>query len=503
MDKDNEKSYPFAYFTTVNRNSNPLAVKDEELYDLVNYYSPEPGVKMVRPGLTPFLNQVDNSPVTGLTYVKFPNNSRKLLRFSGDKVYAVDPQVAANWGTNIFINPTRSFYRPEAVILAGKLHIVDQGTNGVGQYFTYDSTTFSETNHVATTNDLVIPYKGRSITVFHRRVYVVSPYYAPNTYKSHLSWSSIDYQNKGVDPQANAWVTDDGDVSSANYRPIDQDYKGGAFKVTNINDRINIYKEEGVYRYNEQQVLSLFGVSAYIGSVATMEETREDYFLTNEGFFKTNGQEQKAIAIGWNPIIKQILANGIDTAKVVSWAVNFQYFCYVGNVTYDGTQKLNACFVYDSKLDEMWLWPFAFEMTAISHYVNVNGVKVVLFGDKNGNVYYLDEKADTDNGKPIQAYFIHKDHFFDDPRLSKDIAHCEAYGTPGVEQELLFSPDFSDQYETKLQINGYFNSEKFDYSKLSQFKFLRAKIQWNGNGKRPRFNGYILSIKKYSDREQR
>ena len=467
-------------------------MRDDELLDLVNWYSSEIGSKEVRPGLTPFLDQVDNSPVVASFYAKFPNGQKRLLRFSGKKVYAVDPTVATGWGAAIFSNVT-DFVKPEAVILNGKLHIVDQNSAGVGQYFEYDSSTMTEVN-TTSAGDLVMPYKGKSITILHRRVYVGSPYYAPNTYRSRLAWSTIDYQNAGTDP-ASPWTTQADDVSSANFRDIDIDYKGGITKITNINDRINVYKEEGIYRYNESQVFSLFGLSPFPSSVATMEETQEDYFLTNEGFFKTDGASKPTpIAEGWYPIIKQILKNGIDRSKIVSFSANYWYFCYLGNVTYDGEQKLNACFVYDAKLDEMWLWKFAFDISSIGHFVNDNGEKVILLGDINGNMYKLDTNANDDAGNAIMAYFKHKYVPFNDPSLLNRMMGLYAFGTPGVELELGVALDFKDEWPQIASVNGFILSTMVDFERIGHFQFLSTKISWNGKGKRPKFNGFIAEI---------
>lgn len=500
-----EQKFPYLWFTSVNRRVNPFTMKDDELLDLVNWYSDKIGSKTVRPGLTPFLDQIDGNAVKHLYYAKFPNGNKRLLRFSGSKIYAVDPTTANTWGSSIFTN-SGNFTNPESVILAAKIHTVDQDGSGVGKYFEYNSSTVTETTYTSS-SDVVIPHKGSTITVLHRRIYVGKPYYSPNTYRSRLSWSSIDYVNKGTTP-ATAWTTDANDVSSSNFRDIDIDYKGNILKLTNINDSINIYKENGIYRYNESLVYLLFGASPFAGSIATMEEVNEDFFFTNEGFYRTTGRtvaynstiSVKPVAEGWLPIIKQILHNGIDTTKVTSFAANYQYFCYMGDVTYDGNTVRNACFVYDARLDEMWLWSFAYDISCFGSYTNTSGDKVILLGDVNGNVYKLDYYANDDAGQPIQAYFIHKYLYFDNPVLFKNQTELYMFSTPGVELELLFDKDYKNQYESVGTISGYASSKRLGYDKIGQFQALSAKILWNGKGVRPTFNGYISNIKFGSER---
>ena len=495
--KTNNK-YPFFNFSSVNRRVNPVLLKDDELLDLVNFYSPKLGAKRVRYGYEVFLNNPDNSPVKSLVYVKFPNPSfgKKLIRFSSNKIYAVDPNSASSWGSSLYTHSV-NFNRPEATVLAGKVHIVDQ-TSSASYYIEYNGSTFTNTNYTSGT-DVVVPHRAKTITTYHRRVYVGNSYYPPDFHRSRISWSSIDYVNKGTSPASPFTIVDD-DISSANYRTIDMDYKGNIIKLTNINDRLNIYKEEGIYRYNESSVFILFGLSPYDGSIATMEETREDFFLTNEGFFKTDGQKTVPIGVGWYPIIKKILKNGIDTSKITSYAVNFKYYCYLGNITYDGVTKTNALFVYDALIDEMWLWSLSHDVTCFGHYVDSSGDKRLLFGSSNGYVYRFNESLSKDAGVPYQAYFTTKYFFFNDPTVYKKIDNIYGFTGVGQEIEVYADVDYNNSYKPLLSISGYHSTSRINYDELEAFREISFKIQWNGVGERPLFKGFIISFKSLSER---
>ena len=493
-----EKEYSFFFFSDVNQKVNPILMKDEELLDLVNWYTDKLGAKKVRPGYKKFLDNPDSKKVTGLHFFKFPNGTITFLRFSGANIYAINPNTATSWGTAGFTY-TSDFKRPEATILSGKVHIVDQISSTDSVYIEYDSSTFTNTNYVSGT-DVVIPYKGKTITVYHRRIYVGSPYYAPNLYKSRLSWSSIDYENHGTSPPS-PWTTDDNDISSANYRPIDPDFNGDILKVTSIGDRLNIYKSNGLYRYNEERMFTLLQMSPIDGSIATMPETSEDYFLTSEGFFKTNGRDVKPIGVGWLPIIKEIFRNGINLSKVVSYAVDFRYYCYLGDVTYNGRTVTNAVFVYDARIDELWLWSLGHDMTAFGHYTNNNGKNILVMGDVDGNTYYFDDNADDDGGKKISAMFRTKYFVFDDPRKYNQLVGLYMFAGTGSGSKIAVATDYSDQYETIGEIDKFIEQGFVNYEDVGMFKTLSVKIYWDGGGKRPNINGFIFTIKPLGERK--
>lgn len=493
------------YFTSVNRRTNPFIMKDDELWDAVNFWTDRKiGEKKVRPGLTLFLNQVDSSPVKGFAYIKFPNGYKRLARFSSNKIYAIDPDSDSTWGTADHTLASGNFNKPEYTVLAAKGHIVDRISDSNSPYIHWTNSagtdSFTATNYVSGA-DLVVPYSGATITTFHRRVYNGNVWdRSTNVYRSRISWSSIDYTDNGADP-ASPYVTDDADITTANFRNIDLDYKGNILKLTNINDRLNIYKEEGIYRYNESSVFELFGLSPVEGSIATMQETKEDFFFTNEGFFKTNGQEVTPIGDGWYPIIKEILANGITASKIHSYAVNFLYFCYMGDITYDGKTLSNACFVYNSFYGEMNLFSFNPDITAIGHYVDASKEKIIIMGDSNGYTYKFDYDSDTDNGSKIQAFFQTKHFFFDSPHLRDLMAHLFAFANKGAGMKMSIIKDFSDDPIPITDVTGYFNDIKVDSNKLGYFKTISFKFYWNGTGKRPSLYGILPLIQQTSERK--
>jgi len=490
-----DKKYPYFYWGKVNRVTNPYLMKDEELYDLVNFYTTELGSKKVRPGLTPYLNQADTSKVVHLSYSKLADAGKKLLRFSGNKVYAVDPTSASSWGSSIYTNSV-NWDRPESVAFASKVHIVDQHTSS-GQYLEYNGSSITERTTTSGT-DTVVPYKGKTIVVYHGRVYVANSYYS-QFYRSYVSFSSVDYVDKGTSPSS-PWTTLSDDPASANYFPVDIDYKGSILKLTNINDRLNIYKEEGVYRFNEESLFAVFGVAPIDNTISTMEETREDYFLTSEGFYKSDGNTVSPVGEGWYLIIKEILKNGIDTSKVFSGSANYNYYCYLGNVTYDGQTLANACFVYNARYDEMWLWSFGQELSCFGYYIDNNGRKVTLFGSASGKVYKLDEDATTDDGTPIFAYFRSKYYYFDDLTLWNYLSEIYPYtrqNTSGV--KILVDRDFQNDYQ---ELNVDFDrkdSSKIDYDSIGRFKSLSIKVAYDGKGKQPVIDGFVFDVKEFGE----
>lgn len=500
-----KEPYPFMYFTSVNRRVEPYIMKDDELWDSVNFWTYlKVGGKSVRPGLTPFLNQVDSDAVKGLFYVKFPSGNVRLARLSGGKIYAVDPNSAANWGTaDHTLASSGVFNSPEYAILTGTAHIVDKLSSTDYRYLEWTNSAGTDTiTQRSTTSgtDPVVPYNAKTVVQFHRRIYAGHVYDGTNEFKSMLSWSSIDYVNKGN--PSSPWTTETSlvDTTKASSRNVDRDYKGNILKITNINDRLNVYKDEGIYRYNEVQLFEIFGLSPIEGSIATLEETKQDIFFTNEGFFKTDGKESIPIGNGWYEVIKEILHNGIDPTKIHSFAANFLYFCYLGDITYDGKTLANACFVYNAFYDELSLWSFAKDLTTFGYFVDTNKEKIIVCGDDDGYTYKLDFWADSDAGDPIHSYFITKSFHYDSPYLNNTIAEIHGFISKGSVIEILADTDFSDKWKSVLTIGKDTSASRIDTSVLGYFKTVRFKFLWNGVGKRPDVYGIIPIVDQTAER---
>lgn len=502
-----DKKYPFFYFTTVNRRVNPYDVQDMELYDSVNWWTEyQMYGKKVRPGYTVYLDRIDTKPVTGLFYTKFQNGQKRLARVSGKYVYAVDPNVAGSWSTpDITLVSGNDFVRPDFTMLQAIGHIVSQISSTESHYIEWTnslgSDSMTDTNYTSGGGDVVVPYKAKTCVQYHRRVYVGSPYDASGLYGSNLNFSGIDYAIVGGETLT-PWSTFANDISTANIQPIDADYKGVINKLTVTSDKLNIYKEGGIYSFNESSVFEIFGLSPYQGSIANMDENQTDYFFTNEGFFSNNGQTVRPIGEGWYPIIKEILTNGITPSSICSLAVNFLYFCFMGTITYGGKTINNAMFVYNAYFDELYLWSMGHQITALGYFVDNSGNKQVVMGDVNGFTYKLDYSANSDAGIPIEARFRTKYFWFDEPDKKNQLSGIWGFADPfGGELEISVDKDYQNEFKYPvLSVSGIISKKKKDPSYIGAFNMLSLEVYWNGKGTRPGFYGVILNIKQDSER---
>jgi len=446
-------------------------------------------------------------PVTGLFYMKFPDQTKRLVATAGASIFAVDPTTASSWGSpKLSIYSGNPFLRPEATSLNALIHIVSQMSPTDSHYIEGTSgDVYTDTTYTSGT-DPVVPYRALTCCTYHRRVYVGSPY-DTSLYASEICYSSIDYQAKGSDP-ASPWTTQAtlSDYSFAFNLPVDKDYHGSVLHLTSINDRCLVYKEEAIYVWNETSILDVFGISPIQGSIATMQETKEDYFLTNEGFFKCDGQKVSPVGEGWYEMIKQIFRNTdvvLDPTKIISYAGNFLYFCFLGDVGYDGNTIKNACFVYNAYYNEMYLWSMGHQITAIGSYINAQKDKVFVFGDVNGNTYQLDYTANDDYGTSIQAHFDTKYFFFDSPESYNEIRELYNFATKGSGMEVSVDRDFARSYDVPYaQLDTIQSKDKKDPSITGQFKTLSFRVSWNGKGARPEFYGMIAGIWQASERKE-
>ncbi len=500
----NKKYYHMAY-SQVNRRVNPYLMKDDELWDSVNWWSERRiGSKKVRPGYNAFLNAVDANPVLGLFYVKFPDGVKRLIRISGKNIYAVDPNTAANWGAAKHSISPSNFFRPDYTVLNGKIHIVTQPSSLESHYIEGTSgDSYTEPDYVSGT-DPVLPYRGLTCAMYHRRVYTGSGYDSGGLYGSYINWSAIDYQNKGTSPSS-PWTSQATltDVTFAFNTPVDKDYAGSVIKLTNINDRLMIYKEEGIYKWNETSLLDVFGLSPIQGTIATMKETKTDYFLTNEGFFKTDGQTITPVGEGWYDHIKQMFQNTLDPTQFHSFSANYLYFCYLGSVTYDGKTLSNACFVYNAYYNEMYLFNFGHHLTCFGYYINSSKEKVIVAGDVNGNTYQFDFSPSTndDAGVPIKASMKTKYYYWDSPEKKNNITKFWSFASRQSEIEVNVDKDFKGEFKDNiLSLTDKFSKGMKDPSEIGQFNVLSFEYLWNGKGERPEIYGDIPSIVQEGER---
>jgi hypothetical protein len=506
-----DKKYPYMFFTQVNRRVNPYSMQDFELFDSVNWWTERRvGAKKVRPGYKVVFDNPDSQPVKGLFYEKFPNGTRRLVRVSGKYIYAIDPLVATSFGSaKLTLSSGHAFVRPEAAVLNNLIHIVSKVSSTEFHYVEGGPTdTYTDTNYTSGT-DPVVPYKALTCVMYHRRIYTADNY-DTSEYSSFFSYSTVDYVNDGTSP-ASPWSSQAVavDPSWAYNTPVDKDSAGQILKLTSINDKLQIYKEHGIYMYtdNPPTIFNIFGLGAIQGSIATMQNTKQDYFLTNEGFFVSDGNSVKQVGEGWYDHIKQMFQNTsvvLDPTQIHSFSVGFLYFCYLGTVGYDGRILQNACFVFNAYYNEMYLFNFGHHITCFGSYPTATQDDAILLGDVNGNVYQFDftDTTNSDATVPISAWFDSKYYYFDAPETKNQLQAVYSYGTLGSEVTLMVDKDYRREYKYSASDVVKFGSKAgVDPSDVGFFKCLSIRFQWNGAGVRPEVWGAEPDVVQKSDQE--
>lgn len=466
----------------LNRDVNPILNKDSDLLDCVNFYTRRVGAKKVRFGYKKFLDAIDNQPVRNLIYYNLPLE-KGVFRYSNKKLYKY--LFSGNtWGSSV--RTLTSDVVLANAILGGSvpyLHL----SNSTDGYLTYDFT-----NQFKAWSGSYTP-KAAFLAAWQSRIFA-------DVNKLSLAESAISFDlNTGytTDP----FTINNNDPAGGGTVTIDSGNNGQIVAITASIDRIQIYKQLGIYRFNGTTFMKLPFFGNILGVCSTKNNV--DYILATNGIWRNDGQKIEQADFGIRTILQDTIeAYGITNPVCFSFG-NLTFF-FVGNIKIgkgNGSYTVaNGCFVHDEVYDEWFIWGLGHQMTAFGYYIDpTTNQPVMLSGDVNGNTYSWGEQYSADDTKPIVYKLRQAYHTFESPSKNKipDRYAISSDQADGV--QLSIAKDFSDEYKVEETFkDGMIRKGKI--TGVLQFKAISFQIEGSTKTNRPEFFGHTISYKDNEDR---
>lgn len=477
------------------RNISPFQVKAGDLKLILNWNcDTEIGALNVRPGYATFLDNPDSQPVQALIPFIDKTDTLTLFRVSGTSIYKWTS--GPTWGssvktvagnTNTIYDDTGVTYNDPNMIYDGtvigglRMSYVSYYNklffaNGADPLFYYDP----DTTTFTTVTTGVVPTDCKFLEVFQNRVFVAGTYEAP----SRLYFSRV---YDGTD-----WTIDPTDASAASSIDVDPEFGGSIVGIKNVNNRLDIYKEHGMYRWDGITLVRVPTNESATSSYSISDIEGLNYFTNRDSMFSYDGTQPSDIGFPNNDIIKGI--SGTVFSDLQSASFDFRYYLAVGNITdQDGNSYTNAVIVYDRRLNHFYLYSFYDNPYCWGVWVDPTTLENNLyFGDNTGQVYIFDDEATSDNGHAIHARIeTHLNHF-GYPEMTKDYAWLYPFFKQGMGTKIFYSLD-EDQYRILDELHAPYKKMLFP-ARARSAKNISLAIDWSGTTDAPLFRGFTLNV---------
>lgn len=533
----------------INRDVNPFLVKPSDLYSSVNFYSRIYGSKKVRFGYAKILDTIDNQPIRNLIYYDLGTSLKGLLRVSDKKIYKY-AFTGATWGSAIKTFTVDTIL-PWAVLQGTSLFL--HTGNPTDGYFTWDGTTwktqyglytpspsvmtswnsriFTDVNKLSLAESAIsFDLNGYSITgtvainqndatvtgtntlftteltttmslliegIVYRILSITSDTALELT--ANYTGSNITGKAAKTSYSSDPFYLNSNDPAGGGTTSLTAGKDGSLVGMTSSVDRVNIYKQFGVYKFNGQTFFRM----PYRGNILGVCSTKDDidYILATNGIYRNTGRAVEPADMGVQTIIEDtVRAHGI-TNPVLFSVGNYTIF-FIGTLRVGDDDIPNGCFVHNEKYDSYDIWSLADTMTAFGFFVDpTTNEQVMVSGDSVGNVYRWGEEYSTDNGVAIHYHLRTHYNNFGDPYKEKSPDRYAVALDDGDGAVIQVATDYKDDFAGKEQGNapGFLTKDYFN-DKVRDFQSLAIQIMGSTKTNRPEFHGYTIGFKDMDDR---
>lgn len=374
----------------MHRNVSPLTVLKGEWKKIVNWDIAKIGAATKRDGYTAILNAPDASEI--LSIIPFiSGTTRKLIMINAaGKLYVADPVVDSTWGSALLTGLSTTARWTGAMLHDDSGNPVMILGNGLHTYRTSDAVTFTDAN--STDGAPLAKYW----TAWQERVFGAG---VPAD-QDVLHWTSIgDATNwSAVSP------------SDSNSLNIDK-FAGGVIQnIRMINDRVVIWKESVIKRWDEEYLRTVRDSDGLTAPYSLADIKGMAFTLDRNAIRLYDGNEPLEISSKIEDLILGIDMGSTNLPKICGAVLNKRYHLSVGDITdEDGEVISNAWIIYDYNKNSFWLYSLADQATSMATLKCSDGVERMYFGDSSGTVYQM-FSGDTDDGEEISA--ILEGHIF-------------------------------------------------------------------------------------------
>jgi hypothetical protein len=279
------------------------------------------------------------------------------------------------------------------------------------------------------------------------------------TYKGRVYAFGVDYApSRGFfckTADLTSWTNDPDDVTTGNWFDIDNDYNGDVTGAEVIDDRIIVHKQYGSYRLVPDE----FGRVSEILPIPTMQTAASHYAISKlrgvslypsrNGVYGHQGVTPTLISKPIEDLYQGIVQTKIKDLCSGTWRDHY-YLSAMGSVTEGarlggGVSRVftNAVFVYNSLLNEWYLYSLGHQPTAFGTWLDSSDIENMYFGDSLGNTFKFGTGT-LDGTLPIHAEFEFWPINLGIPDRLKDFDRIGFITDKGMESELLYNFDGDD-----------------------------------------------------------
>ena len=283
---------PSLYNLGINRNVSPMLTKQGEWRLIVNADLSKIGVLKKRKGYTKILNTPDASEVLSLIPVEIGSVRVLLMVNAAGKLYGSD-LTGATWGSALLtgLSVSARWGHTDMSDLAGNKYKILG--NGAVTYKTADGVNFSSVSGAPL---------AKYWTTFQQRVYGAGVTASPDT----LFWSSIgDMTNwSGVSPSDSSSTT------------IDRYYRGNIKGIRESNDRVVIYKERMMKRWDSYALKTVMASSGLDAPYSLAVVDGMIFSFDRDGIRLYDGNEPKLISERIKDLIEGIDVTSANLERI-------------------------------------------------------------------------------------------------------------------------------------------------------------------------------------------
>lgn len=318
---------------------------------------------------------------------------------------------------------------------------------------------------------------------------------------SVLARSRLYYSKVGIESgDADNWTNDPLDASTGGYVDIDADHYGSGVGLDVVNDRLIVHKQGQQYKIipdefgRPAQIVPIGEPTTSNWSIGESTELNSSFFFGENGVYQQTADTPTLIS---TPI--QDLIDGVSGSVKTDLAGHyhrFKYYCSLGTTITEaenlgGRTYTNAVFVYDARLQEIYLYTTAHPIEILNSWKDANGVDNMYMGDTAGNTFKWDSST-MDYQTAIDGEFETWEDNFGAPHLTKRYEYISIETNPGCEASAYYKLDLGNPLPISDLTSGatkvYFGDSGFNKKnftlKVTDFSTTTPSV----------FYGYVIRL---------
>jgi hypothetical protein len=458
----------------MNRNVSPFLRIPGQWKYIINGEMENVGVIAKRKGYTVAMDAPSAHEVLSLIPFMVGTVKRLIMINANGSLYSADLS-SSSWGAAILtgLSTTARWGWTVMSDASGTKYMILG--NGFSVYKTTDGVTFTAVSGAPL---------GKYWATLYQRVYCAG---VPAD-QDLLHWSSI---ADLTDWSASA-------PSDSSTTPIDRFSRGVIKGIVSANDRIVIYKERAMKKWDGEYLLTPQASDGLSAPYSLSEVAGMVFSLGTESLYLYDGAIPQEISLPINDIAKNIDRGTTNIERICGQGFKGKYYLSVGNVTDDDGYTITNCWiVYDLFKDAFYLFSLGVQATSMCRFINGNdGAQDLYFGDSTGTVFKMFQ-GDQDNGSDMEMHFRSHKVYPGGPESSKQPEFFTLISDPADGMIVTLIADETRQENVAVS-NKHVSTAMMPSSLGENNSCFELDITHVGRG-RPRVYGWALTIGSLGD----